>query len=88
MLLAGLAVLVTSAGPTTTRSPSVDAGGRIVFLRRFRTTYRDDGGHDAPAGSANVTPVGWFLRLSGMARLPTLVDIWMSRSELLATTRS
>lgn len=87
MLLARLAVLATSAGPAITRSPSIGADGRIVFLRRFRTTYRDGDGQDAPTGSSNITPVGRFLRLSRIARLPALVDVLMTRIGVLSPTR-
>lgn len=86
VLLAGFAVMATSAGPTITRSPSMGADGRIVFLRQFRTTYRDNGGQDVPASSGIVTPVGRFLRLSGIARLPMIVDGWMGKIGLRAAS--
>ncbi len=86
VLLAGFAVMVTSAGPIVTRLPSMGSDGRVVFLRQFRTTYRDDRGPDVPARSGKITPVGRFLRLSGIARLPMLTDSWMSRLGLRAAS--
>ena len=88
VLLAGLAVITTSAGPTIIRLPSIDADGRVVFLRQFRTTYRDGGKQDSPASSGKVTPVGRFLRRSGIARLPMLADGWMGKVGLRTATLS
>ena len=87
VLLAGLAVMMTSAGPIITRPPSISTDGRVVFLRQFRTTYLDDGEQDVPASSGKITPVGRFLRRSGVARLPMLADGWMGKIGLRAATR-
>lgn len=86
MLLAGFAVLATSAGPTMTRSPSIGADGRVRFLRRFRTTYRACGEQETTAGSGDITPIGRLLKLSGIVRLPALMDVWMSRAGLIAAS--
>jgi len=87
VLLAGCAVMATSAGPTITRLPSMGADGRLVFLRHFRTTYCQDHRQDGPERSGNVTPVGRFLRLSGIDRLPMRADCWMGKVGLRAATR-
>ncbi len=80
--------MVTSAGPTITHLPSLGSDGRIIFLRQFRTTYRDGGEQDIPASSGKVTPVGRFLRLSGIARLPMLADGWIGKIGLRAASRT
>lgn len=79
--------MVTSAGPVITRLPSIGADGRLVYLRQFRTTYRDGGEQDVSASSGKVTPVGRLLRLSGIAGLPMLADGWMGKIGLRAATR-
>ena len=72
MAVSALAVLLTSPGPITTRSAEVAGRGRVVLLHRFRTTY-----HESRFRVA--TPVGRFLRFSGIAGLPMLVDVWKGR---------
>ena len=72
LVLASLAVLLTSPGPVTVRSAGIADGGRVVLLRQFRTTYGD-------GRPRAVTPVGLFLRRSGIARLPILADVWAGR---------
>ena len=88
MVLAAVAVLATSAGPTLTRSGHLGPEGRLVFLRQFRTTYRRDIEDEAsPGRSCGVTPVGSVLRRSGIARLPVLLDVWQGRIGLAAAFR-
>jgi len=89
MVLAGIAVLATSPGPLLTWSASIGPDRRVVVLRRFRTTYGHGGGHGAvPDRPRGFTPVGWFLRQSGIARLPRLVDVWSGKIGLAAALRS
>lgn len=76
MAVAAVGVLATSAGPMLTRSGRIGPDGRVVFLRQFRTTYRHEIGHGILPGPRGVTPVGWVLRQSGIARLPMLADVW------------
>ncbi len=88
MAPAAAAVLATSAGPTLTRLGRIGPDGRVVFLRQFRTTYRHEIGHGAPSRSRRTTPVGWVLRRSGIARLPTLLDVWQGKVGLAAALRA
>jgi lipopolysaccharide/colanic/teichoic acid biosynthesis glycosyltransferase len=89
MILAAVAVLATSAGPMLTRSGRIGPDGRVVFLRQFRTTYRHENGHGAlPGRSRAVTPVGWVLQRSGIARLPMLADVWEGKIGLAAALRA
>ncbi len=89
MVLAGLAVFASSSGPVTTYSAVIDADGRTVFLHHFRTTYRYGRERSSLNGrTRGVTPVGWLLRLSGIARLPVLTDVWAGKIGLADALRS
>ena len=89
MVPAAAAVLATSAGPILTRSGKIGPDGRVVFLRQFRTTYRHQMGHGVlPSRSRGVTPVGWVLRRSGIARLPMLADVCGGKIGLVAALRA
>ncbi len=88
MVLAAVAVLATSAGPTLTRSARIGPDGRVVVLRQFRTTYRPAGGHGALPDPGGITPVGRVLRWSRIARLPMLADVWQGKIGLAAALRA
>jgi len=80
IVLAGIAVLLTSTGPVTARSVAIGANGQTAFLRHFRTTYRYDHERAAVEGHRfGITPVGWLLRRTRIARLPALADVWAGR---------
>jgi len=80
IVVAGLAVVLTSTGPVTTCSAAIGANGQTAFLHHFRTTYRYDRERAAVEGHRfGVTPVGWLLRWMRIARLPALADVWAGR---------
>ena len=66
LLLTAVVVLAGSPGPLLTREPRVGRHGSLFELRRFRTTH---------PGTGTPTPLGSFLRRSGLRELPQLLNV-------------
>jgi lipopolysaccharide/colanic/teichoic acid biosynthesis glycosyltransferase len=93
MLLIALAVKLTSAGPVLYRQSrvgidrrtgnggnwrrTVDHGGRLFTIYKFRTMYERDVESEcwAAQNDPRVTPVGRFLRRYRLDELPQLVNV-------------
>lgn len=76
MLLAALAVKVTSPGPVFFRQTRVGRGGRPFNLLKFRTMAAGGGGVEiTAAGDRRVTSVGRILRKTKIDELPQLLNV-------------
>ncbi|RMF11503.1 MAG: TIGR03013 family PEP-CTERM/XrtA system glycosyltransferase [Alphaproteobacteria bacterium] len=82
MLLAALAIRLTSPGPVFYRQERVGRGGRIFHLLKFRSMVVDaePEGHPrwASADDPRITPVGRFLRMTRIDELPQVINVLKS----------
>ena len=97
LLLAALAVKITSRGPVFYRSTRVGMGGRPLTFIKFRTMIVDADGLRAQVFHLNekhgpvfkaksdprVTPVGRFLRRSSIDELPQLWHVFVGKLTLV-----
>ncbi len=79
MLVAGLAVALTSKGPVLFRQVRVGAGKSLFTIYKFRSMYIDTP-QNMPtnllqSADSHITPVGKFLRRTSIDELPQLVNI-------------
>lgn len=81
MLLAALAVRLSSPGPILCRQEFAGLGGLPITLYRFRSE-RDDGPH-ACAGGGRLTAVGRFLRRTRLDELPQLFSVLMGAMSMV-----
>ena len=72
ILLIGAAIRAEDGGPAFVRHRRLDAHGRPIVVRRFRT-HRDDG--RATISAHAVTAVGRFLQRAALDELPLLISI-------------
>ncbi len=72
ILLIGAAIRAEDGGPAFVRHRRLDAYGRPIVVRRFRT-HRDDG--RATIAPHAVTTIGRFLQRAALDELPLLISI-------------
>jgi len=72
-----VAIKATSPGPLFFRHQRVGKDGRVFTILKFRSMRADAEAYkDKPArGDARVTPVGRFLRQTGIDELPQIVNV-------------
>jgi lipopolysaccharide/colanic/teichoic acid biosynthesis glycosyltransferase len=79
MIVAGVLIKVTSAGPVFYKQERVGQGGRLFTLCKFRTMIDNAEKHIGPVWASpdddRVTPVGRILRRMRMDELPQLLNI-------------
>ncbi len=77
LVIASLAVALTSRGPILFRQQRVGRGGRPFPLRKFRSmrVQAADGPKVTSRGDSRITPVGKALRASKIDELPELWNI-------------
>jgi lipopolysaccharide/colanic/teichoic acid biosynthesis glycosyltransferase len=89
MMFVGLAIKLDSTGPVFYRQPRLTPNGRHFQALKFRTTVHDPGRLSRPIWdrSARETRVGQFLRYTGIADLPLLVNVLRGEIALLTKGR-
>ncbi len=79
MILAALAVRLTSKGPILYRQERMGLDGRTFPILKFRSMYTDaeakSGAVWAKPGDARTTPVGAFLRKTSLDELPQFFNV-------------
>lgn len=79
IVLAGLAVKLTSRGPALYSQRRVGRNGRVFWIYKLRSMYheceRNSGPRWATTGDPRVTPVGYFLRRTHLDELPQLWNV-------------
>jgi exopolysaccharide biosynthesis polyprenyl glycosylphosphotransferase len=97
MLLVGLAVRLTTAGPVFFRQQRVGRNGLPFTMHKFRSMYLDAeqriealshlNEHDGPLfkmkDDPRVTPVGRVIRRYSLDELPQLLDVMLGRMSLI-----
>ena len=97
MLLVGLAVRLTSAGPVFFRQQRIGRNGQPFTMHKFRSMYLDAeqrlealshlNEHDGPLfkikDDPRVTRVGVFIRRFSLDELPQLLDVMLGRMSLI-----
>ena len=90
MLIVGVAVRLTSPGPSLFRQERVGYGGKIFRVIKFRT-MREEGDHAAhgPTGASmmhdetRITPIGRLLRRTRIDELPQLCNVLLGQMSLI-----
>ncbi|WP_426954172.1 sugar transferase [Muricoccus radiodurans] len=78
LLLAALAVRLSSPGPALLSTPHLGCGGTVFPLWALRTTQAG-----VASGTAEVTKVGYVLRLVRIDQLPVLLSVLRGDMALL-----
>jgi len=86
MLLAALAVRLTSRGPVLFRQERMGLDGRSFQILKFRSMVREaepDGARFASERDPRVTPVGRLLRKTSLDELPQLFNVLKGQMSLV-----
>jgi lipopolysaccharide/colanic/teichoic acid biosynthesis glycosyltransferase len=87
VLLAALAVKLTSRGPAFYTQTRVGRRGRPFVIYKLRSMIHNCESLTGPRwsipGDPRVTPVGWFLRLSHLDELPQLLNVLRGEMSLI-----
>ncbi len=87
MLVAGIAVAVSSKGPVLFKQTRVGAKKRLFLMYKFRSMYVDTPEnmptHLLADADRHITPVGKFLRRTSIDELPQLVNILLGHMSVV-----
>jgi undecaprenyl-phosphate galactose phosphotransferase/putative colanic acid biosynthesis UDP-glucose lipid carrier transferase len=77
LLLAAALVKISSPGPIFCRQRFFSRGGQALRILQFRTTVAVQNGGPVMAitGARRLTPIGRFLRYTGLEALPQLISV-------------
>ena len=79
MLLASLAIIVTSRGGVFYRQERVGLHGKVFNVLKLRSMYRDAEARGGPqfagAKDPRITPIGRFLRASRIDEIPQVINV-------------
>lgn len=87
VLLAALAVKLTSRGPVFYTQTRIGKGGQPFTIIKIRTMIHNCESLTGPRwsmpGDPRITPVGWFLRVSHIDELPQLLNVLRGEMSLV-----
>jgi len=87
MIIAGIAVAVSSKGPVLFKQTRVGAKKKLFLMYKFRSMYIDTPKNMPTAllmdADRHITPVGKFLRRTSIDELPQLVNILLGHMSIV-----